>query len=70
MLVIFFVLMIGMMIVFGAGRIILGWILPVSAMRRIDAAVSGFFTLVFKLCVVALAGLILYGIWAISTHPS
>lgn len=55
-------LAIGAAILFGAFRIILGWVLPAAGLKRFDAVMSATFALMFKLCVVGLAGII---IWAV-----
>lgn len=51
------------LILFGAFRIILGWVLPAATVRRFDEVMSATFGLIFKLCVVALAGIIIWAIW-------
>jgi hypothetical protein len=56
-------------ILFGAVRIILGWVLPVTTMRRVDAITNATFVFVFKLWVVAMAGLIVWIIWYATSGP-
>jgi hypothetical protein len=52
------------LIVYGAFRIILGWVLPRSAVVAFDNFLSRAAKLVFQLLVLALAGLIMWSIWA------
>jgi hypothetical protein len=56
-------------ILFGAIRIILGWALPVATMRRVDTITNATFIFIFKLWVVAMAGLIVWIIWHATSHP-
>jgi len=59
----FLIVVIGLAILFGAIRIILGWILPVATMKRVDAATNAIFIFIAKLFVVGLAVLIVWSIW-------
>lgn len=53
-------------IVFGAVRIILGWILPAPTMAKIDRGTAATFGFIGKLSIVALAGAIIWAIWTAS----
>lgn len=50
-------------IVFGAVRIILGWVLPAATMAKIDRGTAATFGFIGKLSIVALAGIIVWAIW-------
>lgn len=64
------------LIVIGAAWIILGWILPRTAMARVAATVNTIGKLCFQLIVVGLAGMLAWAVWAGShstveqTHPA
>lgn len=63
MLIIFIVACIAGAIVIGAGRIILGWILPNETMARVDRAFHMTGNIILKLTVIAVAAFILYLVW-------
>jgi hypothetical protein len=50
-------------VLFGAFRIIIGWLLPVAAVERFDAFMSAMFALIFRLSIVGLAGIVVWVIW-------
>lgn len=47
-------------IIFGAIRIILGWMLPKTTVAKLDAVFDATMKFFFKLCIVALAALIIW----------
>ena len=59
-----------MAIVFGAFRIILGWILPRPAVARFDAFIFSSYKLLFQIIIVALAALIVWAIWHIAAQQN
>ncbi len=61
MLVIIIALGVIIGILYGAFRIILGWTLPLAAVQRFDYAVHRTMIFLLKLVIVALAGLIIFG---------
>jgi hypothetical protein len=69
LLLLFLIFLVGGILI-GAFRIILGWVLPAPTLKRFDAAVSMTFGFIFKLCVVALAGIILWAIWLAFSKPT
>lgn len=54
-------------ILYGAARIIAGWMIPAGHMARFDAAVSAALNTFMKLVVVAIAAFI---VWALVRSPS
>lgn len=69
MLIAFVILMVCMMIVFAAGRIILGWVIPAPTMARIDDAFNRAGNLFLKLIVVLLGAMIVYLIVVAARAP-
>lgn len=61
LLVAFFVLL----VLFGAARIILGWILSKQAMAQVDHVVGAIFKIIFQLSIVGLAGIICYAAYLV-----
>ena len=66
MFLVILLLGVSILVVFGALRIILGWILPPTTMHRIDQAIGTVLGVFVKLCVVVLAGIILYAVYSVA----
>jgi hypothetical protein len=61
---------VAIIIVFGAFRIILGWVLPRPAVAQFDAFIFSSYKLFFQIFIVALAALIGWAIWHLATQQN
>ncbi len=57
------------LVVLGAVRIVMGWVLPRRTVAKVDQVVGRAVKLYIQLCVVGVAGVIVWAIW-IGSHPT
>jgi len=63
------VLGVAALVVLGAARIVMGWVLPRRTMAKVDHFVGRAVKLYIQVCVVGVAGVIVWAIW-IGSHPT